>query len=289
MHGSKALLIAALIPAALAQPPEFNGARALDFTAKAVSFGPRPPGSPAIARLQAYIVNQLISWRCHVNVDNFVAQTPVGAVPMKNIIARFPGTSRHIVVITGHYDSKLMPGVNFVGANDGGSSTGFLLEMAEILRRTPHKDDIYLVWLDGEEAFEQWSESDSLYGSRQLAQQWSDDGTLQRVKALINVDMIGDKDLDILPDASSSASLRNLVWDTARSLGFGSHFLDQGGPIEDDHLPFARKGVNAIDLIDFDYAPWHTPDDTMDKLSAESLRIVGTVVLEVLKELERTQ
>ena len=209
---------------------------------------------------------------------------------MKNIIARFPGRSGKAIVITGHYDTKSMPGTYFVGANDGGASTGFLLEFAKAIAGEPRRDDVYLVWFDGEEAIAQWSDYDSLYGSRHLAEKWAGDGTLGHIRALINVDMIGDRKLDILQDMNSSGPLRELVWSTAERLGFGGHFLKDGSAIEDDHVPFLRRGVNALDLIDWDYGPansyWHTDKDTIDKLGAESFRIVGKVLLESLKNLE---
>jgi Zn-dependent M28 family amino/carboxypeptidase len=210
---------------------------------------------------------------------------------MRNIIARFPGASGKAVVITGHYDTKSLPGTFFAGANDGGSSTGFLLEMAKVLVHDARIDDVYLVWFDGEEAVAQWSDYDSLYGSRHLAERWAADGTLARVRALINVDMIGDRDLGILEDLNSPAPLREMVWRIADRLGYGKHFLRNQSAIEDDHIPFLRRGVNALDLIDLDYGPdnsyWHTDKDTMDKLSAASFEIVGRVVLATLKELER--
>ena len=271
-------------------PQPFSGASALEFTRKAVSFGPRPPGSEAIKKLQTYIFSQLKLRRCQTLEDSFAAETPLGPLPMVNIIARFPGSSGRAVVITGHYDTKSLPGTFFVGANDGGASAGFLLEMARALSGRPHKDDLYLVWFDGEEAIAQWSATDGIYGSRHLAAKWAADGTLSRIKALINVDMIGDKDLGILEEQYSSASLRGLVWQTAAQLGLGRYFLKRTGAIEDDHVPFLRRGVNALDLIDFDYGPghsyWHTDQDTLDKLSAESLQVVGTVLLEVLRKLE---
>jgi Zn-dependent M28 family amino/carboxypeptidase len=220
-----------------------------------------------------------------------MGSTPLGQTPMKNIIARFPGKSGNTVVITGHYDTKSMPGTFFVGANDGGSSAAFLLEMAKVLAHEPRKDEVLLVWFDGEEAVAQWSEYDSLYGSRHLAERWAGDSTLAHIKALINVDMIGDRNLDILKDMSSAGPLRELVWSVADRLGYGKHFLRYDSSVEDDHIPFLRRGVNALDLIDLDYGPnnsyWHTNEDTVDKLSAESFQIVGRVVAETIKELER--
>jgi glutaminyl-peptide cyclotransferase len=269
-------------------PPEFSGERALEYTRKAVAFGPRPPGSPAIKQLQAYIMAQVRSHGATVTTDDFTATTPGGAIPMRNILARFPGKSGKSIVISGHYDTKLLPG--FVGANDGGSSTGFLLELLDVLQGAPRQDDVVLIWLDGEEAFKEWTDTDSLYGSRHLAQKWLSDGTAANVKALINIDMIGDKNLDLTYDMNSTASLRNLVWQTADRLGFRANFPRNPMEMGDDHQPFLRAGIRALDLIDFDYGPgnswWHNDKDTLDKLNANSFRIVGKVVVEVIPQLE---
>ena len=268
----------------------FSGTQALEFTQKAVAFGQRPAGSAANRQLQAYIEAQLKPLHCQVSFDAFSAPTPVGAVSMRNIIARFPGTNGRSVVLTGHFDSKQMPGINFLGANDAGSSTGFLLEMARVVSTTTHSNDVVLVFFDGEEAFGEWSDTNGVYGSRHLARKWSEDGTLAHVKALINVDMIGDKDLNILSDQNSSSPLRNLVWQTAKDIGYEKYFLPTGFAVEDDHMPFVRLGVNALDLIDFDYGPnnvyWHTGKDTVDKLDAHSLEVVGNVLVAVLRKLE---
>jgi glutaminyl-peptide cyclotransferase len=290
MHRKKIVLMLAVGCLALAAPArEFSGARAMEYARKAVSFGPRPPGSPALRNLRAYILAQLKLRGCEVVEDSFSGRTPLGPIPMVNIIARFPGKSGRAVVFTGHYDTKLKPSVRFVGADDGGSSTAFLLEMAEMLQGTPRKDDVYLVWFDGEEAIhEEWTDADSLYGSRHLAERWAADNTLGRIKALINVDMIGDKDLDIMDEQNSSAALRKLIWGTAQQLGYGKYFLDTGGPTDDDHMPFVHMGVEAVDLIDFDKSYWHTAQDTIDKLSPHSFEVVGTVLTAVLNKLEET-
>lgn len=284
--GAVARAVCLLVTAACAHAfaKDFDGRQALEFTRRIVEFGPRPPGSPAIHRLQAYLVAQVKLRHCEVAQDDFTAKTPNGDVAMKNIIARFPGRSGRAIVLTGHYDTKLLP--NFTGADDGGSSAGFLLEMASVLDGAPHKDDIYLVWFDGEEAFKEWTATDSIYGSRHLAEKWTADGTLARIKALINIDMIGDKDLDILNDGNSSASLKKMIWDAADRTGYGKYFKREPSATEDDHIPFVRLGVNAADVIDLDYQPWHTPQDTMDKLSAHSFQVVGDVIVEVLKDLE---
>jgi Zn-dependent M28 family amino/carboxypeptidase len=287
MHCSKAFLI---LWASLVAASDFSGSSALKYTAKAVEFGPRPPGSAAIRKFQQYILSTLKQCRCEVTEDNFTARTPRGQVGMKNIIARFPGTSGRAIAITGHYDTKIFD-FHFVGANDGGASAGFLLELARVLAGKPRKDDVYLVWFDGEEAFGEWSDTDGIYGSRHLAAKWAADGTARRFKALINVDMIGDKDLKIPKEANSSPALGQLVWQVAAQLGYGRKFPNETIAIEDDHMPFRRIGMPALNLIDFDYGPnhswWHTPLDTMDKVSSESLQIVGDVLLETIRRLEQ--
>jgi Zn-dependent M28 family amino/carboxypeptidase len=258
----------------------------MELTRKAVAFGPRHSGSAAMARQRAWIQQSLRATGCELKSDAFTAQTPDGPVAMENLICRFPGKSGKAVAITGHYDTKKMD--KFVGANDGGSSTGFLLALAGALQGRPHADDIYLVFFDGEEAVREWTDSDSLYGSRHLAAKWSSDGTNAKLKALINVDMIGDRNFKVVWEQSSAASLRNLVWNAADSLGYKAFFPRQGGAVTDDHVPFLLAGVKALDLIDFESQGtfWHTPQDTMDKLSPRSFEIVGAVILKSLELLE---
>ena len=274
--------------AATAAAGGVSGASALEFTRRAVAFGPRPPGSAVNIALQNYIIAELRKDGCEIIEDAFTAKTPQGVIAMKNIIAKFPGKgpAHRAIAITGHFDTKYFPGRKFVGASDGGSSTGLLLELARVLAHQPRIDDVYLAFFDGEEAFGEWSDTDSLYGSRHLAARWRQDGTLQRLKALINVDMIGDKNLNIPRETNGNAALTNLVWKTAADLGYKAFFTDQQIGEDDDHMPFVRVGVAAIDLIDIDYPPWHNDTDTMDKLSAQSMEIVGTVVYEVIQRLE---
>ena len=297
MTASTRLWIAALVlglgSAVTAAAAGVSGTSALEFTRRAVAFGPRPPGSAANHALQNYILAELGKDGCEIVEDTFTAKTPQGAIAMKNILARFPGkpsgsgVSRRAIAITGHFDTKFFPGRKFVGASDGGSSTGLLLELARVLAHQPRVDDVYLAFLDGEEAFGEWSDTDSLYGSRHLAERWGRDGTLRRLKGLINVDMIGDKNLDIPQETNGNAALNKLIWQTASDLGYKAFFINQQISEEDDHIPFIRAGAPAVDLIDIDYPPWHTDADTMDKLSAQSMEIVGTVVYEVIQRLER--
>lgn len=275
---------------AAAAGAEFSGARALEDTRQVVAFGPRPPASEAIAKTRAYIRAQIKATGCRPVPDVFTASIPAGTLAMENVICRFPGTSGKAVVFTGHYDTKIMNG--FVGANDGGASTGFLIEMARALARRPRRHDVYLVWFDGEEAIKDWSATDGLHGSRHLAEKWKADGTLARIVALVNVDMIGDKQLGLLAEFNSHAGVRRLLWTVAADLGFSRHFLSEPSYVEDDHIPFVRQGVPAADLIDFHYGPdnshWHTPADTIDKLAAESFDVVGKVLIEFLRRVEVT-
>ena len=297
MTASKRLWIAVLalglVSAVTAAAAGVSGTSALEFTRRAVALGPRPPGSAANHALQNYILAELGKDGCEIVEDAFTAKTPQGTISMKNILARFPGkpsgsgVSRRAIAITGHFDTKFFPGRKFVGASDGGSSTGLLLELARVLAHQPRIDDVYLAFLDGEEAFGEWSDTDSLYGSRHLADRWGKDGTLRRLKGLINVDMIGDKNLDIPQESNGSTALNKLIWQTAADLGYKAFFISQQISEEDDHIPFIRAGAPAVDLIDIDYPPWHTDTDTMDKLSAQSMEIVGTVVYEVIQRLER--
>ena len=162
-----------------------------------------------------------------------------------------------------------------------------LLELAQALAGQPRVDDVYLIFFDGEEAFGNWSDTDSVYGSRHLAGVWKKDASWIRFKALINVDMIGDKDLDILQDTNSDVGLRKLVWAAAASLGYQKYFTNMGEPMDDDHMPFVRLGIPSLDVIDFDYAPWHKDTDTLDKINGASLEIVGKTMLESIKRLQQ--
>lgn len=277
-----------------ALPDTFSGERALHQAEQAVAFGPRPSASRANYHLQSYILEELeATCGCQVIEDVFIAATPQGDKEMLNIIARFPGDAENdekdgpALAITGHYDTKFYPDRNFVGANDGASSTGFLLELARVLEHYPHTDEIYVVFFDGEEAVrEEWAGEDNLYGSRHLAERWKQEGVLPRLKALINVDMIGDADLKIRRDGFSNRRVADVVWKTASDLGYGNVFVEEQFSVEDDHMPFLALDVPAIDIIDMEYRDWHEDSDTLDKLSAESLQMVGDVVLQSIGKLE---
>jgi glutaminyl-peptide cyclotransferase len=283
--------------ATAAAPPAFDGVRALRDVERLVAIGPRPAGSAALARARAYITAELRQSGWRVRELSYPARAPRGPLTVTNLVAEWPGRGPEIVAVGGHYDTKLFDKFRFVGANDGGSSAALLIELgralAPRLRAEPPASTRWLVFFDGEEAQVEWSATDSLYGSRAMAAALQSSGELSRLRALIVADMIGDRDLVVPRESQSTPWLTAIVWATARRLSLERHFPDQSQTVEDDHAPFLDAGVAATLLIDLDYggppgqnAYWHTPEDTVDKLSAESLRIVGTVILESLPAIE---
>jgi len=265
-----------------------SGRQALEHVRALLRFGGRTPGSEGHRWAEDYIIRHLRLAYAEVEEVNFAAQTPDGVVAMKNIIGKIPGRSPEIVLLAGHYDTLAREG--FLGANDGGSSAALLLELARVLGgQQPLPLTVWLVFFDGEEAVRQWGPQDGTYGSRYQAGAWQRAGVLPRVKAMILVDMIGDKHLTLRRDLNSTPWLTELVWQVAREKGYREHFLEETTAIEDDHLPFVRAGVPAVDLIDFDYGPgnryWHSREDTLDKLGARSFEIVGEVMLETVARL----
>jgi glutaminyl-peptide cyclotransferase len=286
-----AVLVTLAVFAPLAHAQSFNATRAMQYTREVVAFGSRPIGSPNHKKLENYILARLKN--DHVEDDAFTADTPEGKFPVRNIIAKFPGSREGIIVIAGHYDTNYpLRDTGYVGANDGGSSAAILLELANQLRGKKREGyNVWLVWTDGEEAVKNWTSTDSLYGVRHLAEKWQKEGTLNNIKAFLLADMIGDADLNVDRDANSTPWLEDMVYQAATELGYQSHFFARAIPIEDDHLPFVERGVPSADLIDLDYGYGnvfhHTPQDTMDKLSPKSIEIVGRVILETVRMLDK--
>jgi Zn-dependent M28 family amino/carboxypeptidase len=283
-----ALVLSAPVGAADAPgtPARFDGAAALRHVERLVVLGPRPAGSPAGEKARAYITAALRALKITVEVREFTAETPHGRFRMANVVAVLPGRRPDVILVGGHYDTKWFRDIRFVGANDGGSSTAFLLELARRLAARPHEYTYWIVWFDGEEARESWTATDSLYGSRQLASELERARRLPR--AVLVIDMIGDRELGLRREAYSTPWLTDLVWSSAARLGHGGVFLADSQPVEDDHAPFLRAGVPAALLIDFDFPPWHTAEDTLDKVSARSLAVVGDVLLDALPRLEES-
>jgi hypothetical protein len=280
-----ALLGVVAVGAGAAESPRVDGAAALRHVERLVAIGPRVAGSPGAERARAYIGGELRKMGVKFEVRAFEADTPHGRLRMANLVATVPGRRPDVILLGGHYDTKHFKDFRFVGANDGGSSAALLLELARRLAAAPREYTYRVAWFDGEEARVAWTATDSLYGSRRLADELGREGRLPR--AVLVLDMIGDRDLGILREAYSTPWLRDIVWASAARLGHGRHFLDTEMAVEDDHAPFLRAGVPALLLIDFDFPPWHTADDTLDRVSARSLAVVGDVVLDALPSIEQ--
>src|SRR2546425_1325984 len=258
-----------------------------------VGLGPRPSGSAALDRTREYIVGELRKVGVRARTQSFVAPTALGPVRMANLIAEIPGRRAEVILFGGHYDTKYYPNLRFVGANDGGSSTALLLELARSLAGAGREYTVWIAFFDGEEDRDPLFNRAGLHGSRHLVEELARTGELGRVRAAVVLDMIGDRDLDIRRDAGSASWLNELLWNTARRLGYGRHFLDETVAIEDDQVPLLQAGIAATLLIDYTYGRtadgrgfWHTPEDTLDKLSSRSLQIVGDVLLGALPEIE---
>jgi Zn-dependent M28 family amino/carboxypeptidase len=279
-----ALLVA--LAATLEAAPRFDGAAAFRHVERLVAFGPRPAGSAALVRARSYIVDQLKQAGLTVRLQPFEASTPDGPIKMSNIIGVAPGRRDDVIVIAGHYDTKFFPNFVFVGANDGGASAGLLLELARRLARGKPEFTYWIVFFDGEEARQEWSDTDGIYGSRHLAAELRRAGEVRRVRSVIVVDMIGDRQLNIRREAYSTPWLTDILWASARRLGHGQFFRSETVRIEDDHVPFLREQIPAALVIDIEYEPWHTSRDTVGHVSAKSLQAVGEVVLDALPALE---
>jgi glutaminyl-peptide cyclotransferase len=272
-----------------------DSARAWQYVKEIVAIGPRWDGSQGQQRVGEYIHAKLKNDL--VEEDSFVAETPAGKIPMRNIIAKFPGTKDGVIVLGSHIDTNYpLRNTSFVGANDGASTTALLLAIGDQLRgKKLEGPSVWLAFLDGEESIPSatpgdlnWVSDQALYGSRHLAAKWQQDGTAPKIKAFMLADMIGDKDLDIQRDSGSAAWLEDLILQAAKSLGYQSYFFaDTLNGLEDDHVPFAGVGIPVADIIDIHYgyknAYHHTTEDTLDKLSPKSLQIAGDVILEVIR------
>jgi glutaminyl-peptide cyclotransferase len=290
MTGRMGLMVCLALVALSLEPASaqahFNGAKAYDYAKSFAALGPRWPTGPGHVKAEAFIRNQFK--HDQLEEDTFIANTPIGPVTMRNFIVRFQGKKDGVIVLGTHYETNYpLRNISFVGANDGAATTGLLMAIADQLRGK--KLDGYSVWLvffDGEEAIEHWSASDSTYGSRHLAAKWGGDGTLGKIKAFMLADMIGDKDLDIQRESNSTGWLVDVVRQAAKKYGDERYFFRTDEPVEDDHLPFVKRGVPSIDIIDLDYGPnnsyHHTAQDTMDKVSARSLTVDGDVFMEAI-------
>jgi glutaminyl-peptide cyclotransferase len=283
------------LPADTGPAPTIDAERAMQYVKDIVKFGPRPLGSANHKKVEELLAAHFKG--DEVEDDTFTADTPVGKFPVHNIVAKYPGTKDGIIVVASHYDTNYpLRDTPYVGANDGASSSALLLELANQLRGKPNDGySVWLVWDDAEEAMKSDTEmpfmDDSLYGITHLAEKWQADGTLKKIKAFLLADMIGDADLNIDRDSNSTPWLENVVYEAATRLGYQSHFFGRNNEVDDDHIPFVKRGVPCADLIDFMYGYnnvyWHTTQDTVDKLSPQSLQVVGSVILETIRIVDK--
>ena len=296
--GIAIISLIALLPAAVAQrAPSFNGQAAFNLTQQYINAAPkRWLGSPGHAKAEAFIKDHFKPEIAKGNfeTDSFSASTPAGLLDMRNYIVRYPGKKDGIIVLASHYETNYpLRDINFVGANDGGSTTALLIELGNYLRvHPPQGYSVWLVFDDGEEAIQSWSDTDSLYGTRHLAAKWSQDGTIRKIKAFLLADMIGDKDLNIDRDENSTPWLLDMLQQAAKNTGHSAYVFKNRTAVSDDHLPFKQRGVPVLDIIDIDYGPHtfmlpdgyhHTAMDTMDKLSPHSMQIAGDLFLEMIR------
>jgi len=283
----RTIVAVALATQAAAPAPKFDSGRAWEHLRQLVAIGPRPSGSPAIEQTRKYIKDQLLASGLTAVEQTWDDQTPIDKVRMVNLIATIPGARKDRIVFAGHYDTKLIREFRFVGASDGGSSAAFLLELARALKARKSPLTIELLFLDGEEArLPQWGGTDNTYGSRHYVDAAKRDRSLATLKALVLVDMIGDRDLRIRRETNSTPWLTNIIWAAAKRLQLDSVFVADSTAIEDDHIPFVAAGVPSVDIIDLEYDAWHTAHDTLDAVSARSLQTVGDVVLAALPQIE---
>jgi glutaminyl-peptide cyclotransferase len=269
----------------------FDGKRAFAHVAKQVSFGPRPAGSPAIAQTQDYLLAELKSYGCTADVDTFSSDTPAGRIPMKNILVKIPGERPGVILLGTHYDTKRLE--NFVGADDAGSSTGVMLELARNLCSQHGRYGVWIAFFDGEEAVRpEWQDPDNCYGSRQMAARFANSGDVTKIKAFLLADIVGTRTPHFKRETYSTKALVDLVWGVAKKLGYGNIFVDESSAVEDDHQSFLKRHVPSVDVIDLDNGPggdvyyWHTPQDSLDKISPKTLAVVGHVFLESVKQLQ---
>ena len=275
--------------AASARAPEvFDSTRAWEHLRQQVAIGPRPAGSAGNLKNRAYITRTLAAIGLKTVEQSWEATTPIGPIKMVNLIATIPGRRPERIILASHFDTKLFREFRFVGASDGASSTATLLELARVLKARPQLPfTIELLFLDGEEATGEWRDPDHTYGSRHYVEVARQTGTLKSLKAMILLDMVGDRQLNIRRESTSTPWLTDIIWNTARRLGHQASFISESMAVEDDHMHFLKAGIPSVDIIDLDYPAWHTAQDTLDAVSARSLQVVGDVVVAALPEIEQ--
>lgn len=303
MRALIALTIGLSSASAMAAAPSlhdaFNSQQAYAYTAQIAGFGERWPGSPGHQKTEDLIHQVLQKDRAQIETDGFTAATPRGPVPVHNIIGKFnvgADPKQRIFILAGHYDTLFKPG--FIGANDGASSAAILLAFADALAHQKPEMQIWLVWTDLEEAVRNFDDNDGLYGSRHLAQKLAANGSVSRIRGFFLLDMIGDRDLNVARETGSNAALQKVIAQAAGQLGYARYFFQYEVGIIDDHVPFLKAGVPAVDVVDAQYGRMgvffdsmgefhHSNADTMDKVSQHSLEVVGRTILLTVELLDK--
>jgi len=280
--------------------PEFDQSRAFGFLKQQVDFGPRYPGAPAHMTTADFIVSNLKPYADNVTVQQFTQTIKGKKLDLQNIIAFFNPSAKHCVLLAAHWDTRPIADMEvdpakvatpIPGANDGASGVAVLLELARVFAKQKPDVGVMMVFFDGEDYATIPPSADtmflgSIYFAKHLRESTSIDGKPVKLSYGILLDMIGDKDLKIYEEGNSNDSAPEVVdnvWNTAGDLGYGKQFVPSiKYSISDDHLPLIKAGIKCIDVIDFNYGPWHTLDDTVDKCSPESLKVVGDVISHVI-------
>ena len=268
-----------------------DGERALELTGELVDLGPRHSNSPGAARTAGFIKERCDAMGYAARLDTWQEETAHGEWTFHNVYAELDGRGRDFVVVASHFDTKRLAGVPlFQGANDSGSSTALLLEIMRVL----HKADwdgppLFFAFFDGEECLVEYGDNDGLHGSKHLAAALARRGRLERCRAMVLLDMIGDRDLQLTLSPDDDPELIRRVQQIAARQGVQQHVTIYDHTILDDHVPFKDRGIPAIDLIDFEFGPnntyWHTSADRLDKLDARSFQIVGDLTIRLLQTL----
>ena len=269
---------------------KFNEKRAFLHIEKILSWGPRETESFGLKIVRRYIISHFRKSLWKYKIYSFSAQTPLGKKRMKNIFiySGKKNINKPFILIGAHYESKHFKNFRFVGADDSASSLGMMLEFGRILSKKNFNNyNLGFVFFDGEESFKRWSKDDSLYGSRYQALLWRKTGFINKIKALIVLDMVGGINPRFCQDENSDKKLNDLVWNFARKKNLGYLFKDCKTRIEDDHLPFAEQKVRVIDIIPSPFPDyWHTEEDTLDKISIKTLKKVGQMIYQFILYLD---
>jgi Zn-dependent M28 family amino/carboxypeptidase len=277
-----------------------SGAEVLRLTQQYIAVAPkRYVGSAGHAAAEKFIRDhfQPEAAKGDFETDDFFARTPIGTVEMRNFVVKYPGKKDGIIVLASHYETNYpLKDVNYVGADDGGCTTALLIAMGQYLR--VHPPEGYSVWLlfdDGEEAIGNngMVGSDQLYGVRHIAAKWAGDGTLGHIKAFVVADMLGWKSMNIDRETNSTPWLLDLLAQAGKDTRHSNYLFKVTEPIDDDHIPFKERGVPVLDVIAYEYGTYdsqrgdytfhHTPEDTLDKLSAQSLQVSADIFVDLLR------